>query len=61
MTTLPPYFQSELEHKKWEEGFKAGLKESVPDLHEILEETTDSNTAEQIVSLLSKIDRRIGS
>lgn len=58
MTSLPPYFQSEIEHQKWEDGFKAGLKETVPELTEMLETTSDPVTAGKLESLLAKIDRR---
>lgn len=60
MTNLPPHFQSKLEHQQWEDGFKAGLKENVNDIADILEATTDQNTAEQLEALLVKIDRRLG-
>lgn len=59
MTSLPPYFQSSIEQQKWEDGFKAGLKENVSDIADILEDTTDANTAKQLEALLVKIDRRI--
>jgi len=59
MTNLPPYFQSSVEAQKWEDGFKAGLKENVHDIANILEATTDQNTAEQLEALILKIDRRL--
>lgn len=59
MTSLPPYFQSSIEHQKWEDGFKAGLKELVHDIADIMEETTDPNTSQQLEDLIMKIDRRV--
>ena len=59
MTSLPPYFQSSIEHQKWEDGFKAGLKENISDIADILEDTTDAETAKQLEALLVKIDRRL--
>jgi len=59
MTNLPPYFQSSVEQQKWDDGFKAGLKENISDIADILEDTTDANTAKQLEALLVKIDRRL--
>jgi len=59
MTSLPPYFESSKEVQKWEDGFKAGLKENLSEIADILEDTTDANTAKQLEALLVKIDRRI--
>ena len=56
MTNLPPYFQSSIEQQKWDDGFKAGLKEVVPDLCDIMEETTDPNTVSKVEALLWKIE-----
>lgn len=58
MTSLPPYFQSKLENDKWEDGFKAGLKELVAELEVLKEETTDAATAEKIDALIVKTNRR---
>ena len=60
MTTLPPYFQSSVEHEKWQDGFKAGLKENLSEICDILEETTDTATAVKLEALLMKIDRQLG-
>jgi hypothetical protein len=59
MTSLPPYFQSSKEEQKWEDGFKAGLRENLSEIANILEETTDADTATQLEALLVKIDRRL--
>jgi hypothetical protein len=58
MTNLPPHFQSSIEAQKWEDGFKAGLKELVPELESIKEETTDASTAEKLETLIVKVNRR---
>lgn len=57
MTNLPPYFQSSVEAQKWEDGFKAGLKELIPDLEAIKESTTDAATAEKLEALIIKTNR----
>ena len=59
MTSLPPYFQSSIEQQKWEDGFKAGLKENASDIADILETTTDPVTAGKLEALITKIDRRV--
>lgn len=59
MTNLPPYFQSSIEQQKWEDGFKAGLKENAAEIADILEETNDPKTAKKLEALLVKIDRRL--
>jgi ABC-type sugar transport system substrate-binding protein len=59
MTNLPPYFESSKESQKWEDGFKAGLKENVSEISEILVTTTDDQTAKQLENLLAKIERRV--
>jgi hypothetical protein len=58
MTSLPPYFQSSIEQQKWDDGFKAGLKELLPELEELKEETTDASTAEKLEVLIAKTARR---
>jgi hypothetical protein len=60
MTNLPPYFQSSIEQQKWDDGFKAGLKEVVPDLCDIMEETTDPTTVSKVEILLLKIEHLLG-
>jgi hypothetical protein len=60
MTSLPPYFQSSIEQQKWDDGFKAGLKEIIPELEELKEETTDAATAEKLEALITKTARRAG-
>ena len=59
MTSLPPYFQSSIEQQKWEDGFKAGLKENTSEIAAIAAETTDTNTAKQLETLLLKIEHRV--
>jgi hypothetical protein len=58
MTSLPPYFESSKESQKWDDGFKAGLKELVPELETLKEETTDAATAEKLEALIVKTNRR---
>ena len=58
MTTLPPYFQSSVEQQKWDAGFKAGLKEILPELEELKEETTDATTAEKLEAIITKTSKR---
>jgi hypothetical protein len=58
MTSLPPYFQSSIEQQKWDSGFKAGLKELIPELEDLKEETTDALTAEKLEALIAKTTRR---
>ena len=58
MTSLPPYFQSSIEQQKWNDGFKAGLKELLPELEQLKEETTDASTAEKLEVLITKTARR---
>lgn len=58
MTSLPPYFKSSLEQQKWDDGFKAGLKEVLPELQELKEETTDAATAEKLEAIIAKTTKR---
>ena len=58
MTSLPPHFQSSIEQQKWDNGFKAGLKEILPELEQLKEETTDASTAEKLEVLITKTARR---
>ena len=58
MTSLPPYFESSKESQKWDDGFKAGLKELVSELETVKEETTDATTAEKLEALIVKANRR---
>lgn len=58
MTSLPPHFKSSIEQQKWDSGFKAGLKELIPELEELKEGTTDAATAEKLEALITKTTRR---
>jgi hypothetical protein len=58
MTSLPPYFKSSIEQQKWDDGFKAGLKELIPELQDLKEETTDATTAEKLEVLIAKTGKR---
>jgi hypothetical protein len=58
MTSLPPYFKSSIEQQKWDDGFKAGLKELIPELQDLKEETTDATTAEKLEALITKTAKR---
>lgn len=58
MTSLPPYFKSSIEQQKWDDGFKAGLKELVPELEVLKQETTDATTAEKLEALIAKTTKR---
>jgi hypothetical protein len=58
MTSLPPYFKSSIEEQKWADGFKAGLKELIPELQDLKEKTTDATTAEKLEVLIAKTSKR---
>lgn len=60
MTNLPPYFQSSVEQQKWDDGFKAGLKEVIAPICDIMEETTDPATVRKAEALLWKIEHLLG-
>lgn len=58
MTSLPPYFKSSIEQQKWDDGFKAGLKELLPELQDLKEETTDATTSKKLEALIAKTTKR---
>ena len=58
MTPLPPYFKSSVEQQKWDDGFKAGLKELIPELEELKDKTTDATTAKKLEALIAKTSKR---
>ena len=58
MTSLPPYFESSIEQQKWDSGFKAGLKELIPELEDLKETTLDESTAAKLDALIAKTTRR---
>lgn len=58
MTSLPPYFKSSIEEQKWADGFKAGLKELIPELQDLKEKTLDESTAAKLEVLITKTAKR---
>jgi hypothetical protein len=56
--TTTPYSRSNAEQQKWDDGFKAGLKEFISELEELKEETTDASIVEKLEALIIKITKR---